>query len=260
MAETHLAKLEEDLLRVPGVRSARVVGTDVPSEIHIVTTSKRSPKQVVRDVQSLAAAGFGIPIDHRIVSVVQLDDPPPAPPDASDDPAAVPQSAGEDVPDPILQPASGNGSPSAVTEVDVSLEEASIGNGQVAGHRLVLDRVVLASKGDAGWVKVGLKWPDGHVTEGAGIAGATRDARARGASAALLHALSPVLDAMEATIDVDHLVIHRVGPNDSVLVRAMFYQRGASTPLVGTALVHDDVASAAVRAILQAVNRKLRLS
>ncbi|MDQ4143702.1 MAG: hypothetical protein M3198_08140 [Actinomycetota bacterium] len=250
MAETNLSKLEQDLLRVPGVRSARVVGTDVPSEIHIVTTSKRSPKQVVRDVQSLAAAGFGMPIDHRIVSVVQLDDPPPAPPE---------EPAVADAPEAVLQPGSANGSPSDVTEVDLTLEETSNGNGHVDGHRLVLDRVVLASKGDAGWVKVGLKWPDGHVTEGAGIAGATRDARARGASNALLHALTPVLDAMDAKIDVDHLVISRVGPNDSVLVRAMFYERGAATPLVGSALVHDDVASAAVRAILQAVNRKLRL-
>ena len=250
MSESHLAKLEQDLLRVPGVRSARVVGTDVPSEIHIVTTSKRSPKQVVRDVQSLAAAGFGMPIDHRIVSVVQLDDAAPAP--STDDSPAPPEAEVKDTP----APASGDGT--TVTEVRLD-EEQIESNGHADPHRLVLDRVVLASKGDAGWVKVGLKWPDGHMTEGAGAAGSTRDARARGASTALLHALSPALSAMNAKLDIDHLHLHRVGENDSVVVRAMFYERGSSTPLVGSALVHDDVASAAVRAILQAVNRKLRL-
>jgi hypothetical protein len=249
MSETHLAKLEQDLLRVPGVRSARVVGTDVPSEIHIVTTSKRSPKQVVRDVQSLAAAGFGMPIDHRIVSVVQLDD--VVTPPAGDGAAATAPS----------QPEPASSAPPSEETHEVRLDEPVPveGNGHADPHRLVLDRVVLASKGDAGWVKVGLKWPDGHLTEGAGIAGSTRDARARGASTALLNALSPALSAMNAKVDIDHLHIHRVGENDSVLVRAMFYERGTSTPLVGSALVHDDVASAAVRAILQAVNRKLRL-
>ena len=253
MSETHLAKLEQDLLRVPGVRSARVVGGDVPSEIHIVTTSKRSPKQVVRDVQSLAAAGFGIPIDHRIVSVVQLDDAPPASPDAAPvepsgakDSAATRREAGEDG--------------ATLPDVDIRVEEPAAGNGTSTVHRLVLDRVVLASKGDAGWVKVGLRWPNGATTEGAGVAGASRDARARGATNALLDALSPVLDAMDAKVDIDHLLIHRVGSYDSVLVRVVFYERGATTPLVGSALVHDDVASAAVRATLQAINRKLRFA
>lgn len=270
MAETHLSKLEQDLLRVPGVRSARVVGGDVPSEIHIVTTSKRSPKQVVRDVQSLAAAGFGIPIDHRIVSVVQLDDPPPAPrveaPSTELDdtaaaaavpkPASAPMAPPEPVPAPA--PAPMHQPTDTQTAVDLQGQPAAHTNGRA--HRLVLDRVVLASKGDSGWVKVALRWPDGQTTEGAGIAGATRDARARGASIALLEALGPRLDEMNAKLDVDHLLIHRVGSNDSVLVRAIFYEKGLTTPLVGSALVFDDVATAAVRAILQAINRKLRLA
>ncbi|MDQ4094988.1 MAG: hypothetical protein M3174_02115, partial [Actinomycetota bacterium] len=220
------------------------------------------------------------PIDHRIVSVVQLDDaaPPVAQPTAEAqatedlptsesaevsppaEAAAQSPSAAAAQPEPGRRSGSDNGSPLEETPVDIRLDEAAETNGHSDAHRLVLDRVVLASKGDAGWVKVGLKWPDGQVTEGAGIAGSTRDARARGASTALLHALTPALSAMDAKIDIDHLLIHRVGENDSVLVRAMFYQRGASTPLVGSALVHDDVATAAVRAILQAVNRKLRLS
>ena len=249
MSETHLAQLEQQLLRVPGVRRARVVGGDVPSEIHIVTTSKRSPKQVVRDVQSLAAAGFGLPIDHRIVSVVQLDDAPPAPP-ADQVSSPPPQEA----------PPAASDADEKITGGGIRVEEKASGNGTSAAHRLVLDRVVLASKGDAGWVKVGLRWPNGATTEGAGVAGASRDARARGATNALLDALSPVLDAMDAKVDIDHLLIHRVGSNDSVLVRVVFYERGSTTPLVGSALVHDDVASAAVRATLQAINRKLRFA
>jgi hypothetical protein len=69
-----LVRLEADLPKIQGVSSARVVGEDEPSEIHVVASTARPPKQIVRDVQSLANARFGIPIDHRIVSVVQLND------------------------------------------------------------------------------------------------------------------------------------------------------------------------------------------
>ena len=73
LQQEQLTRFQEDLQRIPGVKSARVVGTDAPSEIHIIATVDRPAKQLVRDVQSLATAGFGLSIDHRIVSIVQLE-------------------------------------------------------------------------------------------------------------------------------------------------------------------------------------------
>jgi hypothetical protein len=199
-----LVRLEADLRRIQGVSSARIVGGNEPSEIHIVSSTARPPKQVVRDVQSLAAARFDIAIDHRIVSVVQLDEEP-----------------------------------------------------TVARGRAVLDRVVLASKGDGGWVKVALQWPDGEVTEGAGSAGSTREARARGATTALIQALDSVIGKRSGRLDADHVAIIPMGPDDAVVVRAIHRHGGSSTTLVGCAVIQDDVATAAVRALLQAVNRRL---
>lgn len=69
MAET----FQQQLTKIPGVVSARVAGGDAPTEIHIVATPSRSPKQIMRDVRSLAAAGHGMDIDHRIVSVAQIE-------------------------------------------------------------------------------------------------------------------------------------------------------------------------------------------
>ena len=212
-----LRNLEADLARVAGVSSARVVGDDVPREIHVVANSERPPKQVVRDVQSLAAARFGISIDHRIVSVVQLND------------------------QIVLEPPS-----QARPE-----EEEDVG-------RLVIDRVVFASKGHSGWVRVGLKWPDGEVTEGAGVAGATRESRARGASLAVQQALDPMLTTNDVSLDVDQVLIAQLGVEDTVTVKLMWHEGRRSTALVGSALIDDDVASATVRAFLQAINRKLR--
>ena len=217
MRDSKLVQLEDDLQRVPGVRNARVVGVDSPSEIHIVATPDRSPKQVVRDVQSLASAGFGLTIDHRIVSVVQLaEDAEPAPQ------AAAAANPGHD------------------------------------DERPVLESVVLASKGSTGWVKVTLRWPGGDTTEGAGATTATRDARARGATIALLRALEPALAARGAKLDVEQVLIARIGSGECVLVRGLYGEGGTSTPVVGSALIHDDVATAAVHALLHAINRKLQ--
>lgn len=220
MREPKLIQLEEDLQRVPGVRNARVVGVESPSEIHIVATPERSPKQVVRDVQSLASAGFGLTIDHRIVSVVQLAD-----------------DQGRPEPQPVAATAEAEDEPDG---------------------RPVLESVVLASKGTSGWVKVILRWPDGETTEGAGATTSSREARARGATIALLRALEPVLSAHAAKLDVEQVLIHRIGSGECVLVRGLFSDDGTNTPIVGSSLIHDDVASAAVRALLHAINRKLQ--
>ncbi len=223
--QERLARLQDELHRIPGVHSARVVGNDVPSEIHIVASAVRPPKQLVRDIQSLSAAGFSMPIDHRIVSIVQLRDAP-----QPSEPQAGPEAEAESAPQ----------------------------NRARQPRRPVLERIVQANKGDQGWVKVTLRWSDGSTSEGSGAVGSTREARARGAAEALIGALAPVLGALGARLDVEHVVIHRLGTSDSVAVRAALHQRGAISPLIGSALVHDDAASAAVRALLHAINRKLR--
>lgn len=42
------------------------------SEIHVISSGIRPPKQVVRDVESALLAKFGLAIDHRKVGVVEL--------------------------------------------------------------------------------------------------------------------------------------------------------------------------------------------
>jgi hypothetical protein len=67
--------LEHALKRIPGVEAARVVmNGSAPSEVHVITLPTKPPKQVVRDVQSVALASLGIQLDRRIVSVVQVDE------------------------------------------------------------------------------------------------------------------------------------------------------------------------------------------
>ena len=213
-----LREFENDLLRISGVMSARIIGDHAPTEIHIVAASGRSAKQLVRDVQSLAAAAHGITIDHRIVSVVQLD-------------------AGE-----------AGRVRAAVGEAPRVIDET---------RRPRLERVVFASKGHTGWVRVHLDWPDGEMTEGEDFVGATRESRARGAARALERALEGWLSKHNSTLDIENIVLQRIGESDTVIVLASIHEEGGSLPLVGSALIYDDVATAAVLATLQALNRKL---
>lgn len=72
----NLRDFEEKVRRLPGVEAARVVTEGgAVTEVHVLTGLNKAAKQVVRDVQSLAQAVFGLSIDRRVVSVVQLPDP-----------------------------------------------------------------------------------------------------------------------------------------------------------------------------------------
>jgi hypothetical protein len=70
------SQVERALCAVPGVLGARLVpGFERQvDELHVLTNLDRAPKQTVRDVQTVLMARFGIPTDHRVVSVVQLDE------------------------------------------------------------------------------------------------------------------------------------------------------------------------------------------
>lgn len=78
------------LVKLHGVFAANVRIDDDGNitEIHILGSSLRNPKQIMRDVQSALSSTFGIYVDHRVVSVAQLkEDPIP-----------------DDVPVPEIQP------------------------------------------------------------------------------------------------------------------------------------------------------------
>lgn len=75
--DIRLEDVEEALARIPSVTAVRVVSGTAGrvAEVHVLARRDRAPKQVVRDVQSVALATFGLEVDYRTVSVVQLDDP-----------------------------------------------------------------------------------------------------------------------------------------------------------------------------------------
>ena len=70
-----LEDVEQALTGLKDVRSARIVTDDAGGilEIHVVADTTRSAKMVARDVESMLVAKIGMSIDHRKISVAQVD-------------------------------------------------------------------------------------------------------------------------------------------------------------------------------------------
>ncbi len=66
--------IEEALSQVAEIKAARVVSSPegVIQEVHVLALPTKAPKQLVRDIESTIMARFGIPIDHKKISIAQL--------------------------------------------------------------------------------------------------------------------------------------------------------------------------------------------
>lgn len=66
--------IEATLCEIAEIKAARVVA-DADGrilEIHILALPTKAPKQLVRDIESALMARFGIPVDHRKISIAQI--------------------------------------------------------------------------------------------------------------------------------------------------------------------------------------------
>ena len=74
MDDLDLTEVEREICRLPDVSISRLVAepSGRVSEVHVVAHAGKHPKQIARDVQSIALASFGLELDRRIISVVQL--------------------------------------------------------------------------------------------------------------------------------------------------------------------------------------------
>lgn len=202
------AELEEHLARLESVEAVRVVthrGQVV--EVHVIAPPDKPAKQVVRDVQTLALARFGTPIDRRVISVVRI--------------AAETLSA----------------------------------NGSV---RPVLADLAFEPEGSRVTVRVALRRHDEqHVGQATGPA--VPSARLRLVGEATLAAVEHAYE------DLPPLALDAIGPTQvggRVVVVAVVVSAGRDgkeEATVGSALSTGDQERAAVRAVLDALNRRLTL-
>ena len=69
-------ELEGAINQIQGVVANRVVTIEPSdiSEIHVMASTERAPKQIVRDIESLLFVKFGLRVDYRKISLVQLEE------------------------------------------------------------------------------------------------------------------------------------------------------------------------------------------
>jgi hypothetical protein len=70
-------RLEQAIERIPDVYSAGIALDNEGNiaEIHLVGNKERGAKRIVRDTESLLFVNFGVQMDYRKISIVQLDAP-----------------------------------------------------------------------------------------------------------------------------------------------------------------------------------------
>jgi len=219
--EAEIIELERELCRLPEVSAARIVTDRIgrPTEVHILAQGEKHPKQVVRDIQSVALASFGIEIDRRIVSVVQLG-----------------AQAGTVSPQALENPVRGG--------VRAVLRQVTAENNGLRS----LVRVTLAQAELAQADIEAVGFAEGSVASTARfrlVASATMDA---------LRQLQPQAECC----DVDSALVMRVGSEDVAVVTVSFVLPASEHVLAGSAVVrrHDE-ADAVARAVLDATNRRL---
>jgi hypothetical protein len=73
-AHVRVEDIEAALSEVGEIKGARIVASPdgVIQEIHVLALPTKQPKQLVRDIESTLMAKFGIPIDHKKISIALL--------------------------------------------------------------------------------------------------------------------------------------------------------------------------------------------
>lgn len=222
-----LPDLEESIRQIPGVRAVSVV-TDAqaePREVHVLAAPGKPAKQIVRDVQSLAMAQFDIDLDHRIVSVVQIED---------------------------ENGATGSAEPATQAEestTDVEVVEASEGQ-----TRPAISEIGVRSTGAEIEVEVRLELDD-ETFVGIERGAAAASARPRLVASATMSALDELLGLPAA---VESATVVDTGPHAvALVVLTLSVPRIGPQSVAGSAVIRGDETDAVARAVLAAVNRRL---
>ncbi len=197
------SELETTLSRLPDVDAVRIVGDDGHIvEVHVLATPGKAPKQIVRDVQSLAMAAHGVNVDRRVVSVVQMEN--------------------ENV-STIQRP--------VILDIDESPN----------GSKLT--------------ITVSLGWHRERHT-GSATGPASQETRPRLVGEATLGALEEAV-SNDVAFALANIELQAVGSRTIAIAVVVMVAGGEERALIGSALVGTDPAPAAVRAVLDAVNRQV---
>lgn len=214
-----LGEVESLLSGLDGVSSLKIVpdGQGGIDEVHVVGTSDLSPKQTVRNIESALLAEFGLQIDHRKISVAQVQEP--------------------DI---------------SATQVEAPDEEVE---GQFLGTRwLLLDSLEIERKAGQKVVCSVTLRNDSSTYSGEAEGPDFSQSRLDVAARAVLGALNEAtLD--DVSLRLEGVTSQESFGRKMVLVLVQGQERRRSVSLPGVSIISDSAEEAAVLACLQATNR-----
>ena len=260
-----VADVELAIESLRDVASARVqVEGDAITEIHVLSKSNRSPKQIVRDVQSVLINLMNRTIDYRKVSVAYLSaEARPASsngnPSAGDrrEPSEPAREAERPDPVRVFTPAS---EPELVSQSGSFEREAPAERDRhdMATDATILERmrfggVNLFVSGSRTQAQVELRWR-GLPRLGSASGWSTRASAHRLIAQATLAAVQEFLE-QELAIAVQDVTFLRLGKSRAVVVSLSLLIERREQLLVGSCVVEQDLQQAVVCATLAALNR-----
>jgi hypothetical protein len=250
------------LRAVPGVSEARIepstdggIGT-----LHLAMKEGTDETVVAKRVAELLRSGFGVGVDTDRVRLV--DEPPAAaasPLTETPPPVAAPVVAPDEPPPAVAAHDTVAPAPPAAPEpvevaraperVQPSPDEAA------APPRPVISRLRMRVSGLEVHCAVTLSVAGREVT-GLAVGTANSSGTLRAVSGATLRAVEQ-LTAGVVRLEIEQLELTSVGSDSTLLVSLTMMSATGSSRLTGAAAVRQDVRQAAVRATLDAVNRRL---
>ncbi len=224
-----MSQAETALRALRDVESAVIQGEgDEIREVHILSTSTRPPKQIVRDVQTLLLARFQRAIDHRVVSVA----------------FTAPESVSASRAPRAAEPVTGGGAAAP-----------SAGRAPATEDRVRFGSANLLVTGPRIQAQVELRWK-GLPRMGSATGHGTREGGHRLVAQAVLHAVQEFLEE-DVALALEGLEFAKLGARDVALVGVQFVAHREHKSLVGCCTVEQDVPQAVALATLSAVNRIL---
>lgn len=201
-------ELQKLLEQINGVLTAQPVlnSSGQVAEIHILATAARNPKQIVRDVETACKAQFDLELDHKTISVVQLN------------------------------------------AADTNYSPA----------RLFLQTIQLANTAGGSVVTVKLHSHKGDSYEGSASGPSTTGNLLKIAARAGLAAAETYLHDLCQFI-LNDVVPITIGNHSAILVSITLVTPQGEEELIGSALVNSEASEAVVRALLNAINRRVGL-
>ncbi len=221
---TLAARVETAIRRLRDVEEVSVLadGDDI-REIHVLTSSERPPKNIVRDIQTVLRTGMGLAIDHRVVSV------------------ALAQKGGEP------------GQPAAEGPAGAPLEGPAEPELARTAERIQFEGVNLFVSGPRTQAQVELRW-QGLPRIGSAAGWSSRDESHRLVAQAAATAVQEFL-ADPVALNVQGVEFQVFGRHRVVVVAVSFVAHRQEKVLTGSCRIDQDTPQAVVLATLDALNR-----